>query len=322
MGVSVGLPVDRVWNGGSDLQAGVEIYYWEHTEFWLISSSPEARKQHDKLTLKWKHPSNTKKTKRVVAMRKEAEVANHSSKYKEEKKKRKGKTKEDKRPQNHKMRKTVKNKHKRKKKTSLHIHIRKQKHRTLKNSLTVHRTHTQNVHSTHLNPGFLAVQPAKAGAQKRTRHKHKQTKRTHSRHATHNTPVNRTCPRVLTFRVALCCSCSTSAQTHTHTESQSSCKKKTRDEEAKHGEDKAGMQQSTHLNVRPVAHHTCSSVCRLWLSPSFTALQSRSENPRATQKVREKNTTHKRTKIRKYLTYARPDLHQSGLGVLGHRVLN
>ena len=39
MGVSIGLPVDRVWNGGSDLQAGVEIYYWEHTEFWLISSS-------------------------------------------------------------------------------------------------------------------------------------------------------------------------------------------------------------------------------------------------------------------------------------------
>ena len=39
MGVSVGLPVDRVWNGRSDLQAGVEIYYWEHTEFWLISSS-------------------------------------------------------------------------------------------------------------------------------------------------------------------------------------------------------------------------------------------------------------------------------------------
>ena len=38
-GVSVGLPVDRVWNGGSDLQAGVEIYYWEHPEFWLISSS-------------------------------------------------------------------------------------------------------------------------------------------------------------------------------------------------------------------------------------------------------------------------------------------
>ena len=39
MGVSVGLPVDCVWNGRSDLQAGVEIYYWEHTEFWLISSS-------------------------------------------------------------------------------------------------------------------------------------------------------------------------------------------------------------------------------------------------------------------------------------------
>ena len=39
MGVFVGFPVDRVWNGGSDLQAGVEIYYWEHTKFWLISSS-------------------------------------------------------------------------------------------------------------------------------------------------------------------------------------------------------------------------------------------------------------------------------------------
>ena len=39
MGVSVELPLDRVWNGGSDLQAGVEIYYWEHPEFWLISSS-------------------------------------------------------------------------------------------------------------------------------------------------------------------------------------------------------------------------------------------------------------------------------------------
>ena len=39
MGVLVGLPVDRVWNGGSDLQADVEIYYWEPPEFWLISSS-------------------------------------------------------------------------------------------------------------------------------------------------------------------------------------------------------------------------------------------------------------------------------------------
>ena len=39
MGVFVRLPVDRVWNGGLDLQAGVEIYYWEHPEFWLISSS-------------------------------------------------------------------------------------------------------------------------------------------------------------------------------------------------------------------------------------------------------------------------------------------
>ena len=30
MGVSVGLLVDRVWNGGFDLQGCVEIYYWEH----------------------------------------------------------------------------------------------------------------------------------------------------------------------------------------------------------------------------------------------------------------------------------------------------
>ena len=39
MGVFVGLLVDRVWNGGSHLQTGVEIYYWEHPKFWLISSS-------------------------------------------------------------------------------------------------------------------------------------------------------------------------------------------------------------------------------------------------------------------------------------------
>ena len=39
MGVSFGLRVDCVWDGESDLQAGVEIYYWEHTKFWLMSSS-------------------------------------------------------------------------------------------------------------------------------------------------------------------------------------------------------------------------------------------------------------------------------------------
>ena len=39
MGVPVRLPVDGVWNGGSDLQAGVEIYYWEHPEFWLIRAA-------------------------------------------------------------------------------------------------------------------------------------------------------------------------------------------------------------------------------------------------------------------------------------------
>ena len=51
---------------------------------------------------------------------------------------------------------------------------------------------------------------------------------------------------------------------HTHTESQSSCKKKTRDKEVKHGEDKAGMQQSTHLHLRPVAFgsHLHSVACK------------------------------------------------------------
>ena len=39
MGVSVELLVDCVWDGGSDLQAGVEIYYWEQPKFWLIWSS-------------------------------------------------------------------------------------------------------------------------------------------------------------------------------------------------------------------------------------------------------------------------------------------
>ena len=39
MGVSVRLPMNHAWNGGFDLQAGVEIYYWEHTQFWLISGS-------------------------------------------------------------------------------------------------------------------------------------------------------------------------------------------------------------------------------------------------------------------------------------------
>ena len=39
MAVSVGLPVDRRWNGGSDLQTGVEIYRWGYSGFWLILSS-------------------------------------------------------------------------------------------------------------------------------------------------------------------------------------------------------------------------------------------------------------------------------------------
>ena len=39
MRVSVGLPVDGIWNGGSGLQAGLEIYHWGYPQFWLILSS-------------------------------------------------------------------------------------------------------------------------------------------------------------------------------------------------------------------------------------------------------------------------------------------
>ena len=39
MGVSVGLPVDRIWNGGSDLQAGMEMYLSGYPGFWLILNS-------------------------------------------------------------------------------------------------------------------------------------------------------------------------------------------------------------------------------------------------------------------------------------------
>ena len=39
MEVFVRLQVDCIWNGGSDLQAGVEIYHWKYPRFWLILSS-------------------------------------------------------------------------------------------------------------------------------------------------------------------------------------------------------------------------------------------------------------------------------------------
>ena len=39
MGVAVGVLVDRIWNGGSDLQDGVEIYHWGYPGFWLVLSS-------------------------------------------------------------------------------------------------------------------------------------------------------------------------------------------------------------------------------------------------------------------------------------------
>ena len=39
MEVSVGLPSNRIWNGRSDLEAGVEIYHWGYPGFRLILSS-------------------------------------------------------------------------------------------------------------------------------------------------------------------------------------------------------------------------------------------------------------------------------------------
>ena len=36
MGVFIRLLWDRMWNGGSNLPAGVEIYHWEYLRFWLI----------------------------------------------------------------------------------------------------------------------------------------------------------------------------------------------------------------------------------------------------------------------------------------------
>ena len=41
MGVFVGLPVDGVWNGGSDLHDGVEIYYWEHPQILAHFEQPK-----------------------------------------------------------------------------------------------------------------------------------------------------------------------------------------------------------------------------------------------------------------------------------------
>ena len=39
MGVFIRLLVNCISNGRSDLQASVEIYHWEHPQFWLILSS-------------------------------------------------------------------------------------------------------------------------------------------------------------------------------------------------------------------------------------------------------------------------------------------
>ena len=41
MAVFVRLSVNSVWNGGSDLQAGVEIYYWEHPQILAHFEQPK-----------------------------------------------------------------------------------------------------------------------------------------------------------------------------------------------------------------------------------------------------------------------------------------
>ena len=41
MGVFVGLPVYCLWNGESDLQAGVEIYYWGHPQILAHFEQPK-----------------------------------------------------------------------------------------------------------------------------------------------------------------------------------------------------------------------------------------------------------------------------------------
>ena len=41
MGVYVGLLVNRVWNGRLDLQAGVEMNYWEHPQILAHFEQPK-----------------------------------------------------------------------------------------------------------------------------------------------------------------------------------------------------------------------------------------------------------------------------------------
>ena len=41
MEVFVGVLVDLIWNGGSDLQAGVEIYYSEHPQILAHFEQPK-----------------------------------------------------------------------------------------------------------------------------------------------------------------------------------------------------------------------------------------------------------------------------------------
>ena len=41
MGVFIEILVHRVWNGGSDLQAGVEIDYWKHPQILAYFEQPK-----------------------------------------------------------------------------------------------------------------------------------------------------------------------------------------------------------------------------------------------------------------------------------------
>ena len=63
MGVSIGLPVNRMWNGGSDLQAGMEIYHWGYLRFWLIFGN-----QNDPLLGPQFHPPRVVSSRSHISM--------------------------------------------------------------------------------------------------------------------------------------------------------------------------------------------------------------------------------------------------------------
>ena len=84
---------------------------------------------------------------------------------------------------------------------------------------------TQHILNFHIHsfaswiPGCSTCKGRSRNARTTEKRQDKKKRSEQSRHATHNTPVNRTCPRVLTLRVASCCVgwCCAAAPAHTHT---------------------------------------------------------------------------------------------------------